>query len=224
MKSLKKKYLFKNRWDYENGFYLTSGLDRLSKLLDHYDVFNQIKNIKGDILEFGVFKGSSLVRFLSFMHLINSNKRIHAFDVFGKFPKQDRDDDVNFIKRFEKASGDGISKEDLLFFLKKKFNDVSNLNLIKGDIVKTLPKFIKKNPNKKFSLINLDVDVYEPTKVILENIYNKLSPNGVIIFDDYNSVKGETDAVDNFFKSRGIKLKLKKTKYTNLPKIYIKQP
>ena len=94
--------------------------------------------------------------------------------------------------------------------------------MIKGNITKTLPKFLKENSNKKFSLINLDVDVYEPTKVILENIYDKLSNNGIIIFDDYNSVKGETDAVNDFFKSRGLKLKLKKTKYTKLPKIFIK--
>lgn len=222
MNSLKKKYLIKDKWDYENGFYLTSGLDRFSKILDHYDIFNQIKNIKGDLIEFGVFKGSSLIRFLSFINLSKSNKKIYAFDAFGKFPYQDRKDDASFIKKFETESGDGISKEDLTFFLKNKFDNVNNLKLIKGNITKTLPKFLKENPNKKFSLINLDVDVYEPTKVILENIYDKLSNNGIIIFDDYNSVKGETDAVNDFFKSRGLKLKLKKTKYARLPKIFIK--
>ena len=33
------------------------------KLLSHYEIYNMIKDLPGDILEFGVFKGSSLIRF-----------------------------------------------------------------------------------------------------------------------------------------------------------------
>ena len=55
---------------------------------------------------------------------------------------------------------------------------------------------IKKN---KFSLVNLDLDLYEPTKFVLENIYSKISKKGYLMLDNYNNF-GETKAVDEFCK------------------------
>ena len=51
---------------YENNFYLKSDISRLSKLISHYEIYKNTQSVKGDIFEFGVFKGASLIRFLSF--------------------------------------------------------------------------------------------------------------------------------------------------------------
>ena len=58
-----------NPWQYENLFYLTSD-KRILKLLDHYEIYKKILKVKGDIVECGVFKGASLIRFLTFRDLI----------------------------------------------------------------------------------------------------------------------------------------------------------
>ena len=50
------------KWDYENGFYLTSEINRIGKLISHYEIYNLIANVDGDILEFGVYKGASIAR------------------------------------------------------------------------------------------------------------------------------------------------------------------
>ena len=46
----------------------------------------------------------------------------------------------------------------------KKFE---NFELIKGNVIKTIPKFLKNNTNLKIAILHLDMDVYEPTKVAL---------------------------------------------------------
>lgn len=209
------------KWSYENGFHLTSDKSRIEKIITHYNIFKKITQTPGDIFEFGVFKGNSLIRFATFRDMLNLNKKVYGFDIFGKFPKQKNLEDNKFIKKFEKSSGEGISVNKLKKFLFHK--SLHNIELYKGDILSTLNKFLKLNKKIKISLLHIDVDVYEPTKFILENLYDKIEKNGIIIFDDYSIIRGETDAVDEFFRTRNIEKKLKKIKNTNGPYFHIKK-
>ena len=89
-----------NPWTYENLFYLTSDKKRILKLLDHYEVYNKILNIKGDVIECGVFKGVSLIRFLTYRNFYNQNKKtLYGFDAFGRFPKLKDKRDNNFAQK-----------------------------------------------------------------------------------------------------------------------------
>ena len=76
-----------NNWTYENFFYLTSKKLRILKILDHYEIYKKIFNVKGDVVECGVFKGASLIRLLTFRDLYeNSKKRkVYGFDAFENF-------------------------------------------------------------------------------------------------------------------------------------------
>jgi hypothetical protein len=194
------------KWEYENGFYLTSHKTRIPKLLAHYELYKSIINLPGEIIECGVYKGASLMRFLTFREALESSysRKIIGFDAFGKFPLQENTADNKFIKRFEEESGDGISKEELDEFIKRK--KIENYELIKGDILETIPKYLETHPELKIALLHIDVDVYEPTKVILENLFSRVVKQGIIILDDYGTVDGETRAVDEFFSERNIKI------------------
>ena len=57
--------------------------------------------------------------------------------------------------------------------------------------MKTLPDFLKRINNLKISFLHLDLDVYEPTKFVLNKLYNRVSKNGVILIDDYGQIKGK---------------------------------
>ena len=87
-------------------------------------------------------------------------------------------------------------------FLKKK--NFSNYSLVRGDILNTLPDYLKNNPQKKFSLIHIDVDVYEATKCILENTWDKVVNGGLIVLDDYLLEEGGTKAIDEFIQNKNI--------------------
>ena len=51
---------------------------------------------------------------------------------------------------------------------------------------------------ERFSLIHLDMDVYEPTAFVLKKLFDRLVVGGLIVIDDYNTVEGATIAVDEF--------------------------
>ena len=200
-----------NSWKYENLFYLTSDKKRILKLLDHYEIYKKILNVKGDIVECGVFKGASLIRFLTFRDLIEKkNKRkVIGFDAFGKFPYPKKNyknnkADKKFAKKHDNNIGLGININLLKKYLKKK--KIINYELIKGDVVKTLPNYLNKNKRIKISLLHLDLDVYEPTRFVLDSLYKNISINGIILLDDYNHIRGATLAVNEFIKENKLKV------------------
>jgi len=210
--SLKKIVKLSRIYESENIFYLKSNVNRLKKALLHYEIYKKISSLSGDIFELGVFRGSSLVRFATFRDLFKNNfkSKIYGFDDFGEFTKQSRKKDAIFIKRWREdlkrnsKSDRGISIKELKSIIKKK--KFKRVNLIKGNIIKTLPEFLRYKKRTKISLLHLDLDVYEPTLFALEKLYNKVKKGGIILLDDYGVASGVTKAVNKFKKTKKIKI------------------
>ena len=91
-----KKINSKEVWNSENVFYLKTDISRLSKAIYQYEIYKKILNIPGDMVELGVFRGVSLVRFATYRSILENNysRKIIGFDDFGKFTKQKRKEDV----------------------------------------------------------------------------------------------------------------------------------
>ncbi|MEZ4900558.1 MAG: TylF/MycF/NovP-related O-methyltransferase [Spirosomataceae bacterium] len=199
---------FSKAFDYENDFYLSCDTHRLGKFIAHYELFRMAQNLPGAMVECGVFKGVSFTRFASFRDLFGSafSCKLIGFDIFGDFPATQFEEDIQYRERFIKAAGaSSIAVEQLKKVLQHKGID-KNIELIAGDITKTLPEYIEKNPQLKVSLINLDTDIYEPSVTILEYLYPRLVKGGVLILDDYGTFPGETKAVDDYFKGQNIRI------------------
>ena len=56
--------------------------------------------------------------------------------------------------------------------------------------------------SEKISILRLDTDFYESTKVELEVLFPKLISGGFLIIDDYGHWKGARKAVDEFFNGK----------------------
>ncbi len=201
---------FSKPFYYENNYYLSSDIYRMAKVMAHYDLFKMTVDIPGAIVECGVFKGASFVRFAAFRQLLgNPNaKKMLGFDAFGHFPETDFENDQKWREKFIADSGEeGIGDDQLMEVLRHKKCDV-NVELIKGNVVKTIPDYIAKHPELKISLLNIDVDVYEPTKAVLEHFFPLVSRGGVILLDDYANVfPGANKAVDEFFADKDVEIK-----------------
>jgi hypothetical protein len=217
----KKRSFTQNIWDIENYFYLNSDVSRIDKIICHYEIFKKTVDIPGSIVECGVFKGLSLIRFLNFRDLLDKkSKTVYGFDIFGKFPKQTIKRDNKFALLHDSKIGVGLNIKKLNNYLKiKKFK---NFKLIKGQIEKTLPEILDKKIIKKISFLHLDLDVYEPTKFSLESLYNKVSKGGIILIDDYSRVHGATKATNEFLK-RNSKLKIETLKFDKKLKFIVKK-
>lgn len=200
---------FEKAFEYENGFYLSCDITRIGKILSHYELFKLSQELSGDIVEFGVFKGVSLARWAMFRNLFGNpfSKKIVGFDTFDKFPDTSFKPDLELQQKGFKTAGEfSISKEQLVDVLKRKRVE-QNVELVEGDILKTIPEYLKTHQELKISLLNLDVDIYEPSVAILEHMYPRLVKGGILILDDYNVYAGETKAVDEYFKGQNIKIR-----------------
>lgn len=180
-----------------------------------------ITDIPGDVVELGVFKGGSLIQWATFRELLeNENSRkIIGFDMFGEFPNADKvDSDKEFIDSWnELFKEEFITREEIYDSLKLK--GIGNVELIKGDIHDTLPEYISENGHRRIALLHIDTDVYEPSKLGLELLYDLVVPNGVIVLDDYSTIEGETLAVDEFFSDK--KHSFKKFSFSHSKPVYM---
>ncbi|BBF44971.1 DTDP-6-deoxy-L-hexose 3-O-methyltransferase [Lachnospiraceae bacterium KM106-2] len=188
-------------FEYENGFYLTSEKYRMGNILAHYELYKKIANLPGDVIELGVFKGSSLMQFATFRDLLeNENSRkIVGFDMFGPFPSTEAvESDSKFIDKWnEDFKEEFVSVDEMYRALEHK--KIRNVELVQGNILDTIEEYLERNPHTKIALLHIDVDVYEPSKRGLELLFDRVVPGGVIVLDDYATVEGETLAVDEFF-------------------------
>lgn len=219
-------YSLKNKtkqeiWEAENIFYLKSDFSRISKFIYHFEIYKKIIELPGHVLEFGVFKGASFSKFLSFRKILeNENSRkIIGFDDFGKFTTKGKKEDKIFAKKFIEDVGFGIKKNELEHTLIN--NNHSNFELIEGDVVKTLPIFLKKNKHMKISLLHLDLDIFRPTLFVLNKLFNKVVKGGIILLDDYAEISGATEAVDKFLLHKDYKIE--KLKYYKRPSFIVKK-
>lgn len=197
-----------NVWDYENAFYWFSHPTRINKMLAHYELYKSIVGLPGDVFELGVYKGASLVRLATFRNVLENDysRKVVGFDAFGKFPteKLSLKVDLDFIDDFEKTAGDGLALGEVEgVFKNKKFQ---NIFLNEGNVFETLPAYLEKHPATRIAFLHLDMDVKEPTTYALDLLYERVVPNGLIVFDDYNVVGGETDAVDEFLSRHNLKI------------------
>jgi hypothetical protein len=214
---------FSKSFDYENNFYLSCDSSRMGKIIAHYELFKMVQNTPGAIIDCGVFKGVSLVRFAMFRDIFSStlSKKIIGFDVFGSFPKSGfNQDDKSRSKFIKEAGSESIDINQLKNVLKNKKVD-RYVELVKGDICKTVPQYVKDNAGLKISLLNLDVDLYEPSAVILEYFWPRIVKGGVLIVDDYGIFAGENKAVDDYFKDK--KVKIRKFSFSKTPSYIIKE-
>jgi hypothetical protein len=100
---------------------------------------------------------------------------------------------------------------------------VERCRLIEGDVLETLPQFVKDNPGLRIALLNLDVDLYAPTKAALESLYPLVLRGGIVVFDDYGWEQwpGASGAVDEYFAAIGEKPAIHRFPFTPTPGGYM---
>ena len=215
---------YSKKWDYENGFFLTSEPSRMSKIIAHYELYKKIVDLPGDVVEAGTYKGASFIRFASYREMLESqeSRKLISFDMFGNFPEEKSQVmDKEFIEKFQSEGGGGISCEELQTVMERK--GYCNFELIQGNVLETIPEYVEKKPQLRICLLHIDVDVYDATLCCLSNLYDRVVSGGLIVFDDYNVVHGETTAVDDFVSKNKIKSPLRKFPFYRRPSYMIKE-
>ncbi|MEU4689029.1 TylF/MycF/NovP-related O-methyltransferase [Actinoplanes sp. NPDC023714] len=92
--------------------------------------------------------------------------------------------------------------------VKQGFADIpyppERIHFVRGPVEETLPA----EAPERIAILRLDTDWYESTRHELLHLYDRLSPGGVLIIDDYGTFQGARQAVDEFLKETGARLLL----------------
>lgn len=213
-----------------NEFIFSKDTKIIGKLLHRHDFFLKTKDLPGDIVEIGVFKGSGIATFSKFVDIYcpNSNKQIIGFDIFDPvqsqiiLKKDNPNDKENMNTVYSRISSSERTLESV-----HKTLDAMDIHkkyvLIEGDVEDTLPIFIKENPGFRISLLYIDVDIERPTYNALKYLWDRVLPGGMIVFDEYEYHKfSESCGVEAFLKERNIQFCVKSTNWI-CPTAYIRK-
>jgi O-methyltransferase len=165
------------------------------------------KNINGDIVECGVYKGGSILLILKILKLLDLNKKVYGYDTFefgfDKLSDYDTDIKGNKVEKLRFDKNFFPTKNQVINIL-LKFNIDETLlpNLIEGKTQDTLN--LSKNVPDKISFLRLDTDIYEPTIDQLNKLYPLLSVGGILHIDDYGHCPGVKKAIDEYFFNKKI--------------------
>lgn len=138
---------------------------------------------KGNFAECGVYAGMSMF----FVADLCKNKFIGIDSFEGVSEPGEYDSDYFKSKKLS------IS----ISFAEKILKNFDNVDLYKGWI----PEVFDKLNDEQYSYVNIDVDLYDPTKNSIEYFWPRLIKSGVLICDDYGSDKtpGARKAMNDFF-------------------------
>ncbi|MAG02383.1 macrocin-O-methyltransferase [Candidatus Pacearchaeota archaeon] len=152
-----------------------------------YSLAKRQIDLNGDYAEVGVFKGTTAKAICE----AKGDKKLYLFDTFEGLPEPSK-----FDKNFKKQMFDSE-----VSYVMKKLSKYPNVFIYKGLFTDTAIT-IKDN---NFSLVHLDVDLYQSTKDCLEFFYERMISGGIILSHDYDS-SGVKKAFDEFFFNKSEKV------------------
>ena len=148
------------------------------------------RGVKGDAAEVGVYKGGTAK--LMQIALERSAKDLFLFDTFNGIPHSNSQVDKH--KKGDFADSD-------IGEVRAFLGNVVGTRLIEG----TFPdSAIAIQGRRQFSIVHVDVDVHQSVIACCEYFYPRMTPAGVMVFDDYGFAQcaGARKAVDEFFVGR----------------------
>ena len=196
-KAFAKKYGERELWSVIDHWPLYAGVSNIARNLAIADILRSTFEIPGHVAEFGSWRGTNLMYLAKLLRIYDAlgSKQVHCFESFeglSTFTPQDGSAES------ERGNYKG-SYQELLDVI-ELYDMKDDVLIHKGLVQDTLGAVLAAQPELTFSFIYCDVDLYEPTKLILEQMDERLAKGGVFVLDEYNyeNYPGETLAVREF--------------------------
>jgi hypothetical protein len=180
------------------------------------ELFTMQLNVKGSVVECGVFEGSGLFTYAHLSAILepaNYHRKIIGFDSFEGFPNFTEFDQFgvgnigSFIPPYETylelIEAAKVFNQNIHLETKEK------IELIKGDAIYTIPDFLIANPHFICSMLYLDFDIFEPTKIAIENFLPRMPKGAILAFDEIHNPNwpGESQALLKTIGIRNLELR-----------------
>lgn len=192
----------------------------LSRILFFNDIYRQIIETQGVLIEFGTRWGQNLGLLAALRGIyepFNRHRKIIGFDTFEGFLRiDDKDksstpDSIMFEHNISVTSGYENYLEEVMK-LQEDSNPISHIKkfeIRKGDASKEFSRYLKDNPETIVAFAFFDFDLYEPTKNCLELLKERLVKGSIVGFDELNEhdAPGETAALIEVFGLNNVRLR-----------------
>ena len=156
-------------------------------------------------MEFGVHYGRHLAAFTALRGVYdpyNPYRRIIGFDTFTGFPDLAEVDTTSasaILGRFALADGYPNHLRDVLDAHEQgeHLGHIQRTLIVEGDVRETLTHYLMDNPHTVIALAYFDLDLYDPTRQVIDAIRPYLARGSVLAFDELTHAKwpGETAAL-----------------------------
>ncbi|MDH4981866.1 TylF/MycF/NovP-related O-methyltransferase [Hyphomicrobium sp. D-2] len=193
------------QWAYHANAYLKR--QALSRILYLDEIYRSIVSVPGVICEFGVQYGATtalLTNLRGIYEPYNHSRHIYGFDTFEGFSTVVAKDgtfsdqgDYAVPERYEEQLESLLGLHEA----NAPLSHITRYHLVRGDASVTVPAWIEANPHVVVSLAILDMDVFQPTRDVLEAIKPRLVKGSIVVFDEMNCphFPGETLAALEVF-------------------------
>jgi hypothetical protein len=182
--------------------------------MSRIELFKMVLDVPGAIIECGVYKGNSLMLYMQLSSILEPyaiNRSIIGFDTFSGFTNINASHDPKDISESMFADTDSSVIEAMIAAndLVRPVNGIPRCEIVKGDIVETVPNFINTRADLVVAMLILDTDLYESTKVALESFVPLMPKGGIVVLDEvaYRNFPGETTALREFLDINKVELK-----------------
>lgn len=182
--------------------------------LSRIELFKMVQDVPGAIIECGVYKGNSLMLYMQLSMILEPyaiNRSIIGFDTFSGFRSIDAEadpsdiDEAMFSDTDEAIIQEMIDANDLV----RPVNRIPRCEIVKGDIMETVPAFPATRPDLVVAMLILDTDLYASTKVALETFLPFMPKGALVVLDEvaYRNFPGETSALREVLDLNQVELK-----------------
>jgi len=159
---------------FHNAYVVESTKSNKIKRRNHwYYVLNQ-QMIKGEVLEFGVYRGATL-KLVSQKFL---NQKVYGFDSFEGLPED------WFMTQVEKDSNQSNHPTGHFDVHNIVYDFSENVILIKGFFNQSLPNWLEINKIKEIKLLHIDSDLYSSAIEVLTLLNQHIVSGTIIVFDE----------------------------------------
>ena len=193
----------------------TLKVEALARILYYNELYQKVINVPGFICEFGVQWGATLTELTNLRSIyepFNASRVIYGFDTFEGFVSTtDKDGGFSSVGDYSSTRGYESVLEDILS-LHESFAPLAHTKkyeLIKGDASITIDQWLSKNPHAIISMAIFDMDLYEPTRIVLKKILPRLTKGSLLVFDELNCshFPGETSALNEVVGVNNLRLR-----------------
>nr|WP_245588414.1 class I SAM-dependent methyltransferase [Desulfocurvus vexinensis] len=135
------------------------------------------KNLKGDLVECGVYKGFTSHLLCRMLDIDNTDKQFHLVDSYEGL-------DYDNLTDSERQSGlntKNVNYHDLLPGVQKAFAKFKQARVVKGYVPQILPEV----KAETVSYLHIDMNYMHPEIAAAEYFWERMVPGAVMVLDDY---------------------------------------